>query len=116
MEGHSILCYNHSMSSILIVGKDLPDGLEIAEAFASSGRSVFGVAKSEADVNSFESENIYASTWNKSSAVSAHSLIIKAETKLDKIEEVLFYPRLDHGYGGSCLVEHRRHAPALECN
>ena len=62
MEGHSILCYNQSMSSILIVGKDLPDGLEMAEAFASSGRSVFGVAKSEADVNSFESENIYAST------------------------------------------------------
>lgn len=91
MEGHSILCYNQSMSSILIVGKDLPDGLEMAETFASSGRSVFGVAKSEADVNSFESENIYASTWNKSSAVSAHSLIIKAETKLDKIEEVLFY-------------------------
>ncbi len=91
MEGHSILCYNHNMSSILIVGKDFPDGLEMAEAFASSGRSVFGVAKAEADINSFESENIFASTWNKSSAVSAHSLIIKAETKLNHIEEVLFY-------------------------
>ncbi len=79
------------MSSILILGKDLPDSLELAETFAASGRNVFGVAKSEAEVNSFEAENIFSTTWNKSSAVSAHSLIIKAETKSDKIEEILFY-------------------------
>lgn len=79
------------MSNILILGKDLPDGLEMAEALAATGRNVFAAAKSQADENSFESENIFGATWNKSSAVSAHSLLIKAETKLNNIEEVLFY-------------------------
>lgn len=69
----------------------MPDGLELAEAFAETGKSVYTVTKTEVDANKFEAENIYSSTWNKSSAISAHSLIIKAETKLEKIDEVLFY-------------------------
>ena len=79
------------MSNTLFIGKDLPDGLEFAESMADSGRSVFGVAKSETDASKFESEKIFASTWNKSSAVSAHSVIIKAETKLESLDEVVFY-------------------------
>jgi len=79
------------MSNILIIGKDLPDGIEIAEAFAETGKNVYAVSKSESDTNKFEAEKIYSTTWNKSSAVSAHSLIIKSETKLESIDEVLFY-------------------------
>ena len=79
------------MSNTLFLGKDLPDGLGFAEVLADSGRSVFGIAKSEADAAKFDSEKIYATTWNKSSAVSAHSVIIRAETKLETFDEVLFY-------------------------
>lgn len=79
------------MANTLFIGKDLPDGLELAEAIAASGRKVFGVTRSEAEAINFESENIFATTWNKSSAVSAHSLVIKAETKLEEINEVIFY-------------------------
>lgn len=79
------------MSNTLFIGKDLPDGLEFAEALADSGRSIFGIAKSEEDSAKFESEKIFSSTWNKSSAVSAHSIIIKAETKLESFDEVVFY-------------------------
>lgn len=79
------------MSNILIIGKDLPDSIELAEAFAETGKTVYTSAKSAADADKFESEKIYATTWNKSSAISAHSLIIKAETKLEDINEVLFY-------------------------
>ena len=79
------------MSNTLIIGKDLPDSLGFAEALADSGRSVFGTAKSEADATKFESEKIYATTWNKSSAVSAHSVIIQAETKLETLDEIVFY-------------------------
>lgn len=85
------MCYNDYMSNMLFIGKDLPDGLNFAEALADSGRSVFATAKSEADATKFESEKIYATTWNKSSAVSAHSVIIKAETKLENLDEVVFY-------------------------
>ena len=79
------------MSNTLFIGKDLPDGLEFAEAMADSGRSVFAIAKSEAESTKFESEKIFTSAWNKSSAVSAHSVIIKAETKLELLDEVVFY-------------------------
>ena len=79
------------MSNIVIIGKDLPDNLELAESYAAKGKTVFVTSKSEAETAKFESENIYATTWNKASAISAHSLIIKAETKLTDIEEVLFY-------------------------
>ncbi len=85
------MCYNLNMANTLLIGKDLPDGLAFAEALADSGRSVFCVAKSEADASKFDSEKIYATTWNKSSAVSAHSVIIKAETKLEALDEVVFY-------------------------
>lgn len=79
------------MSNIVFIGKDLPDGLEMAEALAASGRKVFGISKSETEAMNFEAENIFSSCWNKSSAVSAHSILIKAETKLEEINEVLFY-------------------------
>ena len=79
------------MSNTLLIGKDLPDSLGFAEVLADSGRSVFGTAKSEADAAKFESEKIYATTWNKASAVSAHSVIIQAETKLENFDEVVFY-------------------------
>ena len=69
----------------------MPDGLAFAEVLADSGRSVFGIAKTEADAAKFDSEKIYASTWNKSSAVSSHSVIIQAETKLENLDEVIFY-------------------------
>lgn len=85
------MCYNQTMSNTLFIGKDLPDGLEFAEALADSGRQVFAVAKSDADIAKFDSEKIFSSTWNKSSAVSAHSVLIKAETKLEQIDEVVFY-------------------------
>ena len=85
------MCYNQNMSNTLFIGKDLPDGLGFAEVLADSGRSVFGIAKSEADAAKFESEKIYATTWNKSSAVSSHSIIIRAETKLETVDEAIFY-------------------------
>ena len=79
------------MADILIVGKDLPDGLDFAEAFAAT-RKVFGVARDEAEVSNFEAEGITASTWNRASAISSRALIIKAETKLEALDEfVLFF-------------------------
>ncbi len=79
------------MANTLFIGKDLPDGLEIAEAIANSGRKVFAVSKSERETENFVSENILSATWNKTSAVSALSFLINAETKLGNIEEILIY-------------------------
>ena len=78
------------MSDILIVGKDLPDCLDFAEVFVTT-RRVFGVSKDEAETTSFEAEGIFASTWNRSSAISSRSLLIKAETKLEELNQFVIY-------------------------
>ena len=79
------------MADILIVGKDLPDNLDFADAFTAT-RKVFCVARDESEVQSFEAQGILASTWNHDSAISSRSLIIKAETKLEELNEfVLFF-------------------------
>ena len=91
MDCNAIVCYNFNMSNTLIIGKDLPSALDFAQALASTGRKIFAIARNQTEEASFESENIFTSTWNKSSAVSAHSTLIKAETRLETLDEVVFY-------------------------
>lgn len=91
MEGRSTLCYNSSMSNILLIGKDLPDCIDFAEGLTADNNSLYAGAKTDADENKFESQRIYSSVWNKASAISAHSLIIKAENKLTSIDNIIFY-------------------------
>lgn len=79
------------MYNILLIGKELPDSLDFCEALKASDNKIYTSARSEAEAMQFEAEDITASTWNKSSAVSAHSFLIKAETKLEKISHVIFY-------------------------
>ena len=77
------------MSNLLILGKELPDSLELAETFSKNNRVVFSHAKLDSEYANFEAENIYSTTINRASAISAHSFIINAETKLKSIDEVL---------------------------
>ena len=84
------VCYNHFMSDILIVGKDLPDCLDFAETFVAT-RRVYCVCKDESEAADFESEGIFASTWNRSSAISSRSLIIKAETRLEELNQIVLF-------------------------
>lgn len=79
------------MPNTLLVGKDLPDSLDFAEVLSKLGRKVFVTNKSELDSAKFDTDDIFSGTWNRNSAISARSLIIKAETKLKKIDEVIFY-------------------------
>ena len=78
------------MGDILIVGKDLPDCLDFSEGFVAT-RRVYGVARDEGEASNFEAEGIFASTWNRSSAISSRSLLIKAETKLEELNEFVIY-------------------------
>lgn len=75
------------MSELILVGKELPDGLDFAEEFSKNGRKIFTTCKNDINTLDFEAENIFSTTWNKSSAISSRSLLIKAETKLQNISE-----------------------------
>jgi len=79
------------MPNTVVIGKDLPDGLDFVKALSNSGRSIFTCMKTESDTVNYEAQELFGSTWNKGSAVSAYSFLIKAETKLQKINEVIFY-------------------------
>ncbi|MBO4858329.1 MAG: hypothetical protein J5527_07430 [Treponema sp.] len=79
------------MSDILFIGKDLPDSIDFAEGLASINRNVFTSTKDETEAENFAAENIFSATWNKTSAISARSFLIKAETKFPDINEYLLY-------------------------
>ena len=79
------------MSDILFSGKDLPDSIDWAEGLASINRTVFTSTKDDSDAENFAAENIFSATWNRTSAVSARSFLIKAETKFTDINEYILY-------------------------
>lgn len=78
------------MSDILLAGKDLPDCLEFAEGLLNSNK-VFTCAKKDLDLSPFESEGIYSCQWNRSSAISSRSFIIKAETTMQELGQYVIY-------------------------
>lgn len=78
------------MSDILLAGKDLPDCLEFAEG-ALINKKLFTSAKKDLDLSPFESEGIYSCQWNRSSAISSRSLIIKAETTMQDLTQYVVY-------------------------
>lgn len=78
------------MSDILLAGKDLPDCLEFAEGLRIS-KKIFTSAKRDLDLSPFESEGIYSCIWNRSSAISSRSFIIKAETTMSELDQYVIY-------------------------
>ena len=84
------------MAKFLLIGKDIPEGYDFAKGLAGSESEVF-CAESDSNTDSSDyNDRIYTASWNKSSAISAHSLLIKAETKLETIENVIFYFDADY--------------------
>lgn len=78
------------MSDILLAGKDLPDCLEFAEGLLNT-KKIFTCAKKDLDLSPFESEGIYSCQWNRSSAISSRSFIIKAETTMQELNQYVIY-------------------------
>ena len=83
--------YNLDMAKFLLIGKDIPENYDFAKGILGSNNDVF-CAESEADTQPDDyNDRIFTTSWNKSSAISTHSFLIKAETKFDQIENVIFY-------------------------
>lgn len=76
--------------NILIAGKDLPSSADFAESFALANYGVVVAGKIE-DNNSISPSGVIVAPWNKTSAVSARSLMIHAETVLGSLENVVLY-------------------------
>ncbi|MCF0241614.1 MAG: hypothetical protein HUK25_03200 [Treponema sp.] len=74
------------MANILVVGKDLPESENLIKSFELQGHKVFTTANSDFSI---DSESIFAFSWNKASSISAKTLLVQAESKLQQIDRVL---------------------------
>lgn len=93
------------MSKILLIGKDIPEAYDFAKGLLGTENSVFAAESDSIPDSDSYSDNIYTSSWNKSSSISAHSLLIKAETKLDGIDGAVFY--FDADYLSKKFIDNR---------
>ena len=69
--------------NILIAGKDIQFCSDFAQQLLLSGCNVVAAGKADSPESSVPSE-VKAVSWNKSSAISARSVIIQAETLQDR--------------------------------
>lgn len=90
--------------TILIAGKDSPAGNEFAEGFLLASRNVLLTSAHEVPVDS-ENQNqdssdtnkIILEEWNRSSSLSARSLVLQTETNFSRIDEaVLIFDKEQH--------------------
>ena len=93
------------MAKLLLIGKDIPEAYDFAKGLLGTENAVFAAESDSSTDSDSYSDKIYTSSWNKSSAISAHSLLIKAETKLDEINAVIFY--FDADYLSKKFVDNR---------
>ncbi|MBQ9630360.1 MAG: hypothetical protein IJR49_02105 [Treponema sp.] len=77
--------------TVLIAGKDLPFGSDIADGMALAGYNVIVTGNGETDRQSISASNIVISSWNRPSSISARSLMLQAETKFSQVDESILY-------------------------
>lgn len=83
--------------TILIAGKDLPDGADFVDGAEVKMRSVAVTAAK--GVKPAASPNITAFEWLRTSPVRARTLVLDAETELERIDEAILY--FDENYYAS---------------
>lgn len=76
--------------NIVIAGKDVPSCTDFAEKLLLSGCNVVVATSSETKDSRLSSE-IKTAAWNKSSAISARSVIIQAETFHNFTDDAILY-------------------------
>ena len=86
------MCYNgHMDKTILIAGKNIPDGSDFASSLSVKGRSVITVASPD-DKKEVITENGYSAVpWNRASALSARSLILNCLNVSNHLDEVVLF-------------------------
>lgn len=76
--------------TILVAGKDLPEGLDLADGILLSGRNVVAATSGARNVKRTEEGSTVSVEWNRTSPVSAKSLVLECENHFRRIDEALF--------------------------
>lgn len=76
--------------NLLIAGKELPAGAEFAEKMAAAGFHVVAAGDAR-EKKPLPADGITVAPWNRSSAISARSLVIQAETAVGPVNNAVLY-------------------------
>lgn len=77
--------------TVLLAGKEYPGGSALASSAVNHNRNVVITTSplSDAPVESLESSGIVTVSWNKSSSVSARSIVLQAENTFQHVDEAV---------------------------
>ncbi|MBQ9237820.1 MAG: hypothetical protein IJ191_00670 [Treponema sp.] len=98
--------------AVLCVGKDLPEGNDFADALITAGYAVAATYAAEAVPGRSAQERLVALKWNRTSPISARSIVLETENAFAAFDAVVLYfdaPFLSAEFT-SCTVEDVSHA------
>jgi len=76
--------------TLLVAGKELPDGSFFAAGAVTSGRKPI-ITKSTSDENAIAPNGVTGVVWNRPSALSARSLILKSLNEFNHLDECVIF-------------------------
>ncbi|MCQ2611087.1 MAG: hypothetical protein MJ169_05005 [Treponema sp.] len=85
--------------TLLITGKDLPDGIDFADGALMTGRNVVATTVDEGETKKAADGGTVTVSWNKLSPISARGLILECENVYRKLDEAIIY--FDEAYFAS---------------
>lgn len=77
--------------TILIAGKNIPDGSDFASSLSVKGRTVITTTSPEQNAETITENGYTAVPWNRASALSARSLILSCMNVSNHLDEVVLY-------------------------
>lgn len=77
--------------TILIAGKDHPEVIDFSDGVLMSGRNVVTTSATGVHSKKAADGGTVVSMWNKTSPVSARSLVLECENNFRRLDEVVFY-------------------------
>ncbi|MBR5932384.1 MAG: hypothetical protein IK002_00200 [Treponema sp.] len=77
--------------TILIAGKDIPDGLDFADGALMTGRNVVATVSDKTNAKQAADGETVTVLWNKTSPVSARALVLECENYFKRLDEAVLY-------------------------
>lgn len=84
------MCYNIGMEkTILIAGKEIPDGIDLADGALMTGRNVVATVSDKSQTKQAADGETVTALWNKTSPVSARTLVLECENYFKRLDEAV---------------------------
>ncbi len=77
--------------TILIAGKNIPDGSDFASSFSVKGRTVITISSPDEQKETISENGYTAVPWNRASALSARSLLLNCLNVSNHLDELVLY-------------------------